>query len=265
MNDALNTIAKAACTLASSLPTETMLLVARLVRESKDCAAAKARITGNLPQPYYRELSLSFVESWEQSVEPVDPGAVSLCLLTASQSECGHRQNQSVELVWTGQDPGAVPFRRTEQALLQVLDSAKQRITLVSYAVYRIPNVADALVRAARRGVRINVVVETPSLIEGQNEYDTLTSLGDPVASCSTLYYWPHKHRPTSVEGHVGLLHVKCAVSDGKILYISSANLTQYAFTINMELGVLITGGSAPVQVQTHFDQLIALGVLTSP
>ena len=63
----------------------------------------------------------------------------------------------------TGPGSEAHPFRRTEQAILQILDSARQRITLVSYAVYRIPNVRDALVRAATRGVHITVLVETPN------------------------------------------------------------------------------------------------------
>ena len=45
-------------------------------------------------------------------------------------------------------------------------------------------------------------------------------------------------------------------------LFLSSANLTEYAFDINMELGVLLTGGNLPVQIETNFDRLIAMGVL---
>ena len=60
----------------------------------------------------------------------------------------------------------------------------------------------------------------------------------------------------------MGILHVKCAVADGRWLFLSSANLTEYAFTINMELGVLVTGGSLPGQVQEHFDRLIANNLL---
>ena len=55
--------------------------------------------------------------------------------------------------------------RRTEQAILQILESAKYRITLVSFAVYRIQNVRNALVRAAQRGVQLTVIVETPDKI----------------------------------------------------------------------------------------------------
>ena len=116
---------------------------------------------------------------------------------------------------------------------------------LVSYAVYRIPNVRDALVRAARRGVRIEVIVETPDRIEGQREYSTIR----PWART-----WRPAPRSTSgpgtagagTNGKVGILHVKCVVADGRWLFLSSANLTEYAFTINMELGVLITGGEHP-------------------
>ena len=37
--------------------------------------------------------------------------------------------------------------------------------------------------------------------------------------------------------GKLGILHVKCVVGDGRWLFLSSANLTKYAFSLNMELG----------------------------
>jgi phosphatidylserine/phosphatidylglycerophosphate/cardiolipin synthase-like enzyme len=57
-------------------------------------------------------------------------------------------------------------------------------------------------------------------------------------------------------------LHVKCAIADDRLLFVSSAKLTEYAFTLNMELGLLITGGDAPAQVEGHFDALVEGGVL---
>jgi len=59
-----------------------------------------------------------------------------------------------------------------------------------------------------------------------------------------------------------GILHVKCAVADGRFLFLSSANLTEYAFTINMELGLLVTGGKLPGQVERHFERLVMTEVL---
>ena len=153
-------------------------------------------------------------------------------------------------------------FRHTEQAILQVLNSAQSRILLVSYAVYSIPNIQDAVVRAARRGVKITVVVETPDKLDVQNEYSTLQALGDDVARCSAVYYWPKENRKVDSLGKLGILHVKCVVGDGRWLFLSSANLTKYAFTLNMELGLLVTGGDLAGRVQRHFDQLITDKVL---
>lgn len=52
------------------------------------------------------------------------------------------------------------------------------------------------------------------------------------------------------------------AAADSRWLFLSSANLTEYAFTINMELGLLVTGGALPGQVEEQFDRLIGIGVL---
>ena len=49
---------------------------------------------------------------------------------------------------------------------------------------------------------------------------------------------------------NVGILHVKCAVADGEWLFLSSANLTQQAFTINMELVMLVRGGTMPERLE---------------
>ena len=68
----------------------------------------------------------------------------------------------------------------------------------------------------------------------------------------------PGTVQSASEGGKLGSLHVKSAVADGRWLLLSSANLTEYAFTINMELGVLISGGRLPGRVESHFDGLIA-------
>ena len=44
---------------------------------------------------------------------------------------------------------------------------------------------AHALVRAARRGVSIYVIMETPDKVKGEDEYSTLKALGQDVAACS--------------------------------------------------------------------------------
>ena len=202
------------------------------------------------------------MDCWRTEAADLDANVVAIALQTAAISEQRHRDSQSVELVWTGPDGGSIPFRRTEQAILQLLDSAQDRITLVSFAVYSIPNIAKALVKAAQRGVKLTVIVETPDKLGGENEYSTLRALGSEVEACSSVYYWPKEKRKLSETNKPGILHVKCAVADGEWLFLSSANLTQQAFTINMELGMLVRGGSSPKQVEQQFKQLIQESII---
>jgi phosphatidylserine/phosphatidylglycerophosphate/cardiolipin synthase-like enzyme len=60
----------------------------------------------------------------------------------------------------------------------------------------------------------------------------------------------PQDKRIQDENGKIGILHVKFAVADGNHLFLSSANFTEYAFSINMELGLLITGGKLPGQAE---------------
>ena len=82
------------------------------------------------------------------------------------------------------------------------------------------------------------------------------------MASRCGVYVWPIEGRFRGGTGKPGILHVKCVVADGRWLFLSSANLTEQAFSINMELGVLITGGTTPAQVEAHFGRMIESGTL---
>lgn len=256
-------IVESAYALACSLPSSTTESVAAAILSCSE-SSLRAEIAKRVPHHQHRDLALAFVDRWRCEAKDIDARTVGVALQTAAMSEQTHRDSHSVEIVWTGPDTEDTPFRRTEQAILQVLDAAKNCITLVSFAVYRIPNVGKALVRAAKRGVRLTVIVETPDKIEGEGEYSTIKALGQEVAACSSVYFWPKENRPLGDNNKVGILHVKCAVADGEWLFLSSANLTQQAFTINMELGMLVRGGTIPSRIETHFDGLISSGQLRS-
>lgn len=254
-------IVESAYALACSLPSSTAESVAGAILTCSQ-SLLRAEIARRVPHHQYRDLTLAFVDYWQSEAKEVDARTVGVALQTAALSEKIHRDSHSVEMVWTGPNTEVSPFRRTEQAILQVLDAAKSRITLVSFAVYRIPNIGKALVRAAKRGVTLTVIVETPDKIEGEGEYSTIKALGQEVAACSTVYFWPKENRPLGDNNKVGIMHVKCAVADGEWLFLSSANLTQQAFTINMELGMLVRGGSMPSRVEQQFERLINSGQL---
>jgi phosphatidylserine/phosphatidylglycerophosphate/cardiolipin synthase-like enzyme len=256
------TIIDAALKLATGVPGDVVEQLAQVISEHHPFET-RSRIADGIPHPHYRSLCLGFLEDWRTQAPDISASEVAIALRTAARSQRAREADATVEIVWTGPRSEAVSFRRTEQAILQVLNSAQRRILLVSYAVYAIPNIQDAVVRAARRGVKITVVVETPDRLDVQNEYSTLRALGDDVARCSAVYYWPKESRKSEA-GKLGILHVKCVVADGRWLFLSSANLTKYAFSLNMELGVLITGGPVPEKIERMFEGLIGDGVLAA-
>ncbi len=264
MGGAYLLIAEEAWRLAKALPFPVVqAVIARLGRsDGTDWGTLRAEIAQALPSPHYRSIVIGLLDRWRSEAGSVLPQSVAAALLTAALAERDHREGQSVELVWTGPDVGVVPLRRTEQVVLQVIDSATERLLVVSYAVFHIPRILDALVRVADRGVSTKVIIESPDRIAGQSAYNTLAALGSTVASRCAVYLWPIEDRFRDGAGRPGILHVKCAVADGRWLYLSSANLTEYAFSINMELGVLITGGGTPVQVEDHFGRMIQTGIL---
>jgi phosphatidylserine/phosphatidylglycerophosphate/cardiolipin synthase-like enzyme len=259
MNQQHQQIGAAAARLADRLPYSMMLVVANAVslHGGREPVTARQAILQSLPTPDFRDLTADFIDNWYNHAASVGAEAVTVALVTAAKCEHDHRNEEIVEIVWTGPEPSDTRFRHTEQAILEVVNTAANRLTIVSYAVYRIPRIRDALIAAAGRGVRIKLIVETPNRIEGQGEYDCLLALGGNVASACTVYYWPQENRAKDDNGKIGILHVKCAVADGKRMFLSSANFTEYAFTINMELGLLVTGGKLPSQVERHFGALI--------
>lgn len=254
-------IAQMAHELTMAVPLTIIDTLADVISSSND-GILTAEVSRKIAHHRHRETATVFVSRWRAEVPDLSAQSVAIALRAAVVTQKHHRDSQSVELVWTGPDVQGEPFRRTEQAILQLLDAAKERITLVSFAVYSIPNIAKALISAAARGVRLTVIIETPDKLGGENEYSTLRALGKGVADCSTVYYWPKEKRSLSESGKPGILHVKCAVADDEWMFLSSANLTQQAFTINMELGVLVRGGSMPRSVQKQFDLLIKSGKL---
>ena len=57
-------------------------------------------------------------------------------------------------------------------------------------------------------------------------------------------------------------MHVKAAVADSRVAFLTSANLTEAALERNMELGVLIRGGHLPAAIDRLIDALLELGEL---
>lgn len=199
------------------------------------------------------------------------PIAVGYAILAAAQMNEYHRQRQSLDLLWTGPETTVIPVRRNDQALLDVIAAARETLYLVSFAVYHIEGIQTALQRALDRGVQVHLFMEFPQRDgeTGQIGYNTVQAFGVDLALRCWLYEWEVGKRPFRLvwdaqqqtqKKRYAALHAKLAVADDSQLFISSANLTEYAMLHNVEMGVLITGGDEPGRVRQHLRALVEQG-----
>lgn len=223
--------------------------------------AMKAQTQGISASTHYREQVGRLIERWQELAPTLEPAALALTLRTAGYCAEAARRSQTLELVWTGPS-STTPLRRTDQVLLDLIGQSQRDLLLVTFAVYDIPDIRQALIAAAERGVRLHLIIESPQASAGKVAYDGLRALGPAVAARAQVYRLPLEKRPRDAYGKHGSLHAKCAVADEATLLISSANLTDYALTLNMEMGLLVRGGPLPGQVRWHFQRLIDSGIL---
>jgi cardiolipin synthase len=80
------------------------------------------------------------------------PAAELAAMLTAA-SAAYHRakDEQEIELVWTGPSSKLVATRKTEQALLHVIDAAMSKLFITSFVAYDVASIMAALRKALDR------------------------------------------------------------------------------------------------------------------
>ena len=190
----------------------------------------------------------------------LDGRAVALAIQTAAHAAVTLSAEQRVELAWTGPGTDAVPLRRVDQVLYELVESAESEVLLVTYAAYKAQRALDVLRAATERGVQVVLVIELAQESGGKITFDRLDSIRESVPRAN-VFYWPLGRRPRTAVGSYGTMHVKCLIADRETALVSSANLTDHALETNMELGVLVRG-AVPARLASHFEQLILRGEL---
>ena len=164
---------------------------------------------------------LSKLLSWSISFR-IPPSAISLCLFSFSfsilLSSCSASASTSpspTPLPLDPSEPVSVFFTRgsggvdaLEDALLADINSARETIDIAIYN-FNQEAIANALIRAAQRGVRVRLVMESDNM-DG-NIPGRLFAAGIPVIG----------------DGGDGLMHNKFIIIDGEVLWTGSMNLTQ--------------------------------------
>ena len=101
------------------------------------------------------------------------------------------------------------------------------------------------------------MVLETAKDSGGRLKQDAADAFS-ALAGAASFWYWPAENRP---DGGASM-HAKAAIADSRTALVTSANLTGAALAQNMELGLLVTGGSVPRRLADHFRALMTSGVL---
>lgn len=223
----------------------------------------RVRIAKTISQPDAGNAIKKLFDIWSADGPEIAPGNLAWALRAASGMDEYHRNQESVEIVWTGPSFYGSTLRRTDQVLLDLIQGAKASLIIVTFAAYDIPHIAKALHGAAQRKVDIIMILESSEASAGKLAFGALDALGATAGRFGQVYVWPLDKREKDDAGHYGSLHVKCAVADDSAALISSANLTGHALNLNMELGVLIRGGEIPHKIAGHMRAMMGAGILS--
>lgn len=251
MDELLHAIAA----LVSLVSPEKVQAVAARVRRIEASKAVTA-----LPSVVGTPVASTVVEQLAAAWQKTEVGSDELAsmLLVASHVYTRTAAEQSIELVWTGPTTPFVSARRTEQALLQVINSAEQSLFITSFVAYDLSTIVKALNAANDRGVVVSMLLELSQDHGGGIAFDAIGKMRTLVPTAK-LYAWRDKADPFSD----GRVHAKVAVADGRVCFITSANLTGHAMDKNMEAGVLVCDGDLPGLLHSHLKALVDTKVIT--
>jgi len=245
----VNALLEAVTSIALLLSPQKISLISRRLRGGNVVKALYA-VKDSLGTPVAKEAIATLKEAWGKS--PVSADELAGMLLAASHACHKVKDEQSLDLVWTGPTTCYASTRRTEQVLVQVIDAAQTFLFITSFVAYDISSIVKALNGAISRGVDISMLLES-SLDEGGSISVDAIGKMKTLVPAAKLYTWKEKD-PIFADGRV---HAKIAVADSRTCFITSANLTGFAMERNMEMGVLIRGGDLPSEIHCHLKALV--------
>lgn len=173
-------------------------------------------------------------------------------------------RQHTTEVVWTGPREASSGLRHTEQVLLELIGEARRSIWLVAFAAYKVPAIAAALADAAARGVKLRFVVEDHDVSGGKVSFSPLPALLTPGGVRPDVYVWPIERRPVDAQRRHGTLHAKGLVVDERTVFVTSANLTEHALNLNIELGIVTRDAEAAREILVRLEGMIGTGDLAN-
>jgi cardiolipin synthase C len=164
------------------------------------------------------------------------------------------------DIVISGPVSDWTTVRLTASVISELIHDCRESLLIVSFAAFGVTEVVQELARAARRGVRIDLVLETTAEEGG--------ALHGPVAAAAAFeairqdanfWTWPAARRP-AIGASRAVLHAKLVAADERVALLGSANLPDKALALNLELGVIIRDPDVVHTLVSHFRSLMRPG-----
>jgi cardiolipin synthase A/B len=250
----VNPLLDAVLRLVAETPPDRVEQLARAVAKSEGVSIASGLDDWPL-NANARGLMAAVVAAWR--LHPIGPAELAALVVGAGAGYRRSKAEQELELVWTGPPGPTIATRRTEQALLEVVNAATKRLFVTSFVAYSVPSVMKAFERAIARGVRLSMLLELSEYDGGRISFDVIGKMKAALPAAH-IYSWTGKDERFAG----GKVHAKIAVADEAICFVSSANLTGHAMERNMEAGVLIRGGAVPRDLHRHLEALETSNVI---
>lgn len=210
MDELLDSIAA----LVSLVSREKVQAIATRVRRT-EISNARTALPNVVGTPVASAVMEHLAAAWQNS--KVSSNELALMLFAAGHIHAKATSKQSSELVWTGPTTHFVSTRRTEQALLQVINSAEHSLFLTSFVAYDVSSIVKALHLADQRGVIISMLLESSQENGGSIDIDVIGKMRNLVPPRTPLWLvlqtgrvsvWPSPCQSCCC-GRKGVLHHK--------------------------------------------------------
>ncbi|MFD0203840.1 MULTISPECIES: DISARM system phospholipase D-like protein DrmC [Saccharothrix] len=213
--------------------------------------SVEEQLIGREPGTEASGAARQLISSWTRHA-PLLPGTAVALALSAAAAVHDEAGNERARLVASGPVSAAVPVRLTSSVVVDLVSRATDRLLVVSFAAYGVPEVVRHLMAAAHRGIRVDLVVETSTdiggVLRGPGGAEAFTALRD----LATFWHWPAAHRRGASS-----LHAKVVVADAAAALLGSANLTNRGLVDNIEVGVLLRDPDLAGRLDGHFRALM--------
>lgn len=241
-----------------STPSEIIYEVLKIIREwhATPSDFQKKKLLSSIQSPHSKDKLKKIIDCWVNDFPELTSDGVCLSI-QSSLATFRTLPTPSLELIWTGPEDLTTTLRRTDQALLELIQGANKHLLIVSFAVYKAQPIIDAIETAILRNVKVIICLEDSDGNQGKLSFSGLNAFSESVFKLASFYTWPIENRPHTADGKFGSLHAKIAVADREKVFISSANLTDYAMDLNIEMGVLLKDNAIGEQIDNLFNNMI--------